>query len=305
MKKLLITVVLCCLALTLCSCSKKGPDIQNADALEVLSAEQKRFLKQEVGYPDYALKSMTKEIANFYLLGSGLELYNRTKGVELYGLTYDVDDDFVMPSSTSNRLITLDEATEIRLKEDRIRLEDFLKFKFVSYEEKDNDWRIFLPVDSYKDTYIRLRVTYNDNKLHLTAPNIFYSKAIEVDNGDIFSILYDKADFENFANESNYSQTDRFFGYVKYGTVTDESLIIRVHNTYEKAKKFKTKYKIYEGENTSGKVVCEGKAYSKRKYKIEMRVVDSLTIHFPDKLDKGVYTIDLGDGFVVDTFEVK
>ena len=108
MKKLLITVVLCCLALTLCSCSKKNDESAKDDVLKILSEEQKKYLNEEAGYTDDALKYMTKETINYYLLGSGLELYNKTKGVEKYGLTYEVVDKFVMPESTSNELITLD-----------------------------------------------------------------------------------------------------------------------------------------------------------------------------------------------------
>ena len=305
MKKLLITVVLCCLALTLCSCSKKNDESAKDDVLKILSEEQKKYLNEEAGYTDDALKYMTKEKINYYLLGSGLELYNKTKGVEKYGLTYEVVDKFVMPESTSNELITLDEATEIRLKEDRIRLEDFLKFRYITKNEKDESWVLLFPLKSYKDTYIKLVVKYYDRKLQLSAPIIYYSKKIETDNGYFFSLLYDKTDFENFANESNYSTEDSFFGFVQYGTVTEESLMIKVYNTYDKANHFKTKYKIYEGENITGKVICEGSFSSNSKYEMEKGTYTVEVIYFPSALDKGVYTIDLGDGFIVDTFEVK
>lgn len=57
---------------------------------------------------------MNKESINWNLLGTGLELYNKTSGVEVNGVEYIADNSYdYQKSNDIDRKITFDEAVKI------------------------------------------------------------------------------------------------------------------------------------------------------------------------------------------------
>ncbi len=96
MKKINL-VVLFLLVVVLTACGKSSSDNnsetkttnEEASLLDMLSEEQLDYLTQEEQLTEDAIKLMDYESVNWYLLGTGLELYNKSSGVEKFGITYD------------------------------------------------------------------------------------------------------------------------------------------------------------------------------------------------------------------------
>lgn len=306
-KRIVLIFALCLISVILCSCGKKTGDkeeVNNQDILNKLSSEQKKYLLDNFSYGDEALVRMSDEIVNYNLLGTGLEMYNKTKGVEVNGISYKTNKEFKIPESTGSKLITKEEAENIRLKEDNIRLEDFLAYKYEIVEDGENTYVFLLPLEGYDNCYIRFKTIVNNDEIHIKTPHIFHTKSETKSSGYTFSILYNKADFDEFV-KNGYSDENIFYAFVQYGTVTNESLVVHIYNYFDKTKSFKSEYKIYKGDSDKGDVVDKGNILDDKKVDMEKNSYSVLPVRFSNKLEKGTYTINLGDGFLVETFEVE
>ena len=305
-KRMHIAGFVCLLCVLLCACGKTGTAAEgqlNKITADDLTDAQKEYLSEQYGLSDDALAYISKETINYYLLGTGLELYNKTKGVEVNGTEYTIDDDFTLPVSTSEKLITIEEAISIRMKEDGMRLQDFTGYKFTTQAEGTDSWTFFLPVDGYNDTYVRFRIIADNREITLKTPHLFYSTTMQT--GYTFSILYDRPDFYKFVEDGKYSSENLFYAGIIYGTVTNESLVIKVMNSCKETKFWNSGYKIYKGNGDREEIVCEGKITAENKVKQEGETFSIEPVLFPKQLGKGYYTINIGDGFLVETFEIK
>ncbi|MBD5157417.1 MAG: hypothetical protein HDT13_07280 [Butyrivibrio sp.] len=163
MKKYCV-ILLAVLAIVFTSCTKNntntGGGEETTPILDILSDEQIEYLTEKLLFTMDAISDMSYEGVNYQLLGTGLELYNPTSGIEVNGLDYTLDKepDYENIKSGSDRRITYDEAYSIRLKENDMRAEDFLEYEFICESEKENVYMFFIPLEDYEDTYVRFSV---------------------------------------------------------------------------------------------------------------------------------------------------
>lgn len=128
--------------------SPDDPMNKPANLYESLSDEQKKYLEETFEYNEEAINECSYESLNKKLLGTGLELYNQSSGVEVFGLEYKLDESvdkslygsyYINQECKSDKLITYDEALDIREKEKNMRLEDFLGYKYTVKSRRGGD----------------------------------------------------------------------------------------------------------------------------------------------------------------------
>lgn len=211
---------------------------------DTLTDEQRKYLTDVLGMTKKVIDLMDYEMINYHLLGTGFELYNQTSGLEIFGTTYK-EETAISDVSESNDLITLPEATEIRLKGTDIRLDDFVNYKYEIVKREDSEAYVMeLPLEEYENTYIHIVFTRNGDSITMKAPFVIY------DNGEsnwTFSILYDQKIIETFFNEEpKYTVEGKVCMDIQYGSVTENSLVIYWNNWTENEYKICGEYDLYE-----------------------------------------------------------
>ena len=146
-------------AVMLTACAKtattdNGAQNETKAAAVELSAEQLDYLTTQAGLTEDSIALMDYEAINWHLLGTGMELYNKSSGVEVNGITYKNESgtDYINAVSESEEPITLDEVYAIRDKEADIRLEDFMKYSFEIkvINAEDGTYAMYVPVKDLK-----------------------------------------------------------------------------------------------------------------------------------------------------------
>lgn len=308
------SVILSAAFILLCfGCSKSGnsADVQEETTpiLDILSDEQIEYLTEKLLFTTSAISDMSYEGVNYHLLGTGLELYNPSSGIEVNGLDYTVDKepDYENIKPESGRKITYEEAYAIRLKEKEMRAEDFLKYEFICNSDKENVYGFFVPLEGYDDTYVRFSVRTDGRNIHMSTPLFIYKKSLFGSGGLTFSILYDTLDFEDFFKDNKHTNEGSLLIGIRYGSVTPTSLVLKVRNYTEKKFKCNKSFDIYRGEGDSKVLLEEFSVKTKEKHTQDKRTSTSIYLTFgSDKgLEPGIYTIVLDDGVFEGSFEVK
>lgn len=313
-KYTIILLIILVFALSGCSKNSRNSEVQTEPPiLELLSEEQLKYLTEELFYTTDAISKMSYEGLNQHLLGTGLELYNPSSGVERYGLDYvpEKEIDFGALKSESDKKITYDEAYAIRLKEDKMRIEDFLDYEFYAALESGNKYMIALPVDGYDDTYVRFTVSVEGESIHMSVPLFFYSRDWEPLGasmaGSVFSILYDTLDFEDyFKNDKHTNEGSLLIG-IQYSSVTPKSMVLNINNYTDKQFKCGKGFNIYRGKGADKELLEDFSVKTKEKHEQPANTKSMLPIRFgsDNSLEPGIYTIVLDDGIFEETFEIK
>jgi len=274
MRKLIRLGVIFTCVLTLCSCSEEGVDIHEKSWLgddkghyDILTEEQIAYLTEEQRYTKDRLELMSYEAINWELRGTGLELYNQSSGIEVYGLSY-VEEEPIATVSDSDELITFEEVVTIRKKGNDLRLNDFAKYKYTLIDKADSKslrYEMHIPIEGYKDTYVEIIYDYDEadsRVINMKVPFVRY----DCKNGSdaAFSILYDREDIiQFFENEPKYTDKDKVYIGVAYSTVTENSLVLSVNNNSSKDCKLIYKYELYEITSGEEKLIAsaEGDEY--------------------------------------------
>lgn len=313
-KYLVIFLLMLTFAFSGCARSDKETSAQEetTSVLEILSEEQLDYLTEKLMFTEDAIAYMDYESVNWNLLGTGLELYNPSSGVEINGLDYIPEEniDFETLKPESDRKITYEELYAIRLKEKNMRVEDFLEYYFGCVKDSDNKFIIKLPLEGYDDTYALFGVTVNGEKLHMSVPHIYCSPLMSMEStfrgGSVFSVLYDSYDFKAFFKDNKKEFEDVVFG-IQYSSVTPRSMVLTVKNYTSKSFKCNKSFEIYKGEGDSKELLKEHSVKTKENLKLDANTSSRIDISFgSDKdLEPGVYTIVLDGGVFEDRFEVK
>lgn len=315
MKKYLVIFLLALtFAFSGCARSDKETSAQKetTSVLEMLSKEQLDYLTEKLMFTEDAIAYMDYESVNWNLLGTGLELYNPSSGVEINGLDYIPEEniDFETLKPESDRKITYEELYAIRLKEKNMRVEYFLEYYFGCVKESDNKFIIKLPLEGYDDTYAVFGVTVSGEKLHMSVPRIYYSRSMSLESailgGSVFSILYDSYDFKAFFKD-NKKQFDEVILGIQYSSVTPKSMVLTVINYTDKNFKCNKSFEIYKGEGGEKELLKDYSVKTKENFKLDAHTSSRIDIAFgSDKdLEPGIYTIILDGGVFEDRFEVK
>ena len=303
------------------SLSKKH--LHGKELYDSLTTEQLEYLKDRAGYFwsvegedeksdvfQNFVKEMKYEDVNRNLLGTGMELYNPSSGVEVFGLTYQSPQkkSYATMKSTSTEEITCEKALEIRKKEKDMRLDDFMKYKFqIEKYEKDDLYFLNLPIKGYEDSYVRVPFSEKDNgEVHISCgPCIVWSKDCRIDKKSFeygFSMIYSPVLLEVFITNPKHifqSTDDKIYVTLEEYSVTDESLYLSLFGAPKNEEKHDTSFEVYEINNGKEKLI---KKYIGRKEKCGSKDYPQIQNVFVDlafdgkKLFPGRYLLKYGNG---------
>lgn len=318
LKMIGVSIMLC---LEFSSCGQKvETSSQNSDSvLQYLSQEQKEYLHSQ-HFTDDAIAMMEYESVNYKLLGTGLELYNPSSGVEKNGVRYSITKDegssFVYETKTAgNEQITYEEALNIRLKENRMRVDDFLNYKFeiVLLGDKDEErhYKLMLALKGYTNTYVNVYFSEKlSGEIHMKAPIIYYKET--EDSGQTFSFLYDSALRDEFFSdcENPHYQKKMIYG-IQYSSITDHSLVLEVYNFTDEEQKLLPSFELFNIDNGRNTLIKQEK--STQVHKVRANTFSIWPVNFAMEegtLEKGRYLLKYGknaEGYVYteQIFEVE
>ncbi len=257
---------------------------------------------------------MTYEELNWQLIGTGLELYNQSGGVERYGVTYNYPE-YVDASqygtyyhkiecTNSEKQITLEEADAIRAKELDMRLDDFLEYSYIKVILENNALRFYLPLADYKNVYVSVQVKeFEDGTIKMNA-FLTYKEA------SIFSLLYEQEMMKGFVSEPVGTFENKLIPFVHRATVTNKSVVVCFwYQSLEDATFYET-YELYKVENDKDVFIAERKEAEETTLEsfIELRPVtffEDDTVLEPGEYKLVYGTYENGDTVGTMYFEVK
>lgn len=272
---------------------------------ELLSEEQMAYLEKDADsfYTEDILNEMSYESLNSLFLGTGLELYNQSSGVEKFGIDYVYDesvdvslygDYYKTIQNNSDELITLEEAYNIRDKEKNIRLEDFLHYKFEIEHIDTGSNDFYFPVDNLQDVYIYIKVSEENNKVHMYTPFLAFGKyggkcSLQYERELIDAIIYE---------EPFYEESGKQVSYIRYGSVTNKFFVLCVKNYQEDEDiLYDSSHLLYKNENGSYVEIPEYAFESDNIQKINKNSWSEITVNYSSEgksLDSGKYMIKIG-----------
>ena len=247
---------ICCALASGCG-QKKTETTTTADTqkeipmYDQLTDEQKEYLEKDQMMEVESINNSSYEMINWTLLGTGLELYNPSSGVEKMGLRYETDQLDLTRSGTE--LITWDDLYEIRLKEKEMRIEDFQEYvceiKPIDKETDDGTgYELLAPMKEYKNTYARVYFYVDGTKVFMKFPHLFCDDGDGT--GNVFSVLYNQALREAFFEQEPYSYDGKLVVGLQYTSLTDHSAVIEMYNSTDKDVKVVDDLTIYRIDDT-------------------------------------------------------
>lgn len=256
-KKRLVGVIVMWL-LVVVGCNNHSNDTSSKEddtsVWEILTDEQKNYFSDHLDYSKDAIDLMSYEAANWYLLGTGLELYNQSTGEEMFGIQYREEQE-IASSSDSEKIISFQEVKNIRLKGKNIRLNDFVEYKYEVVKESDNEYTMKLPLSDYKETYVYICFSRDEKGfIDMNVPYICYMGGNPT---RAFSILYEEDTMRAFFEDAPKCELDgKSFMGVQYSSVTDNSLVIYMRNWSDKKIKLSESYELYEITEDGEKLIA-------------------------------------------------
>ena len=250
-KMMLAALFAICCALVF-GCGQKQTDTKEETSMyDQLTDEQKDYLQNDQRMDVETINISSYEMINWSLLGTGLELYNPSSGVEKMGLRYETDQLDLTRCGTE--LITWDELYEIRLKEKDMRIEDFQEYlceinPTCKETEDGTGYELFAPMKEYKNTYARVYFYVDGTKVFMKFPHLFCDHGDGT--GDVFSILYNRAMREAYFEQEPYSYDGKLVVGLQHTSLTDHSAVIEIYNWTGRDVKLVDDLTIYRLDDT-------------------------------------------------------
>ncbi len=221
----------------------------------ILTEEQKAYLAEYELIDEDRLTDYSYEGINWNLMGTGMELYNPTSGVEKFGVTYEITEE-ISEKSDSERLITYDELLAIRLKGKEMRLDDFTKYRYEVTKRTEKAKRMRLPLDGYENFFVDIYFWWeDDNLLKMQVPYITHDRKGGTDF--VFSVLYGQANFQAYCElEPKFKEPGKTYINLRYGSVTENSFVIEITNFQDKEYNWDRSYELYEIIGSDEKLVA-------------------------------------------------
>lgn len=298
MKKICLLLVFIMFILCACHNTETSRELTTVDyrtvSIEDLSEEQIEYLTDELGLSREDISETAYESLNCKLLGTGLELYNPSSGVEKYGITYELDSTYDYTSdSKSEKKITMDEVYSIRAKEKNIRIEDVKGYEYTVEKDEKGYYKLFAPIENYEKTSLLMTYRINaDGTIKMLVPYLVCG-----DEKMVFSIYYDQAYFKAYYENGDYSYENKVFYGVQYSSVTKKGLVLQLYNC-------KDKDYSYKGDL----VICDINGKEVMKIEVDYYLYRNMNtiyyVEFTKELPAGKYSIVIGNDYAID-FELK
>lgn len=306
MKKFYL-LILMIIPLMLTACGKnvsdetgtKETESDGSSILHSLTKEQLNYLTEGEQLSEDAIALMDYESVNWYFLGTGMELYNQSSGVEKNGVTYDCEEgvDYTNPESVNDKKITLEELYDIRCKEDKMRLEDFMEYEFLikAIDADNNRYSMQVPLEEYQNTYAEINYKIkDDNTIYMRAPVLSYH--VSDTESKTFSIYYDKATYTAFFENGDYSYDNKLYFGIQHSSVTGKSLVLQIFNNTEDEYSLNDSFEIYKITDGEKELLKDYSYTTEDVTQIKKQTWSIHPVKFPSetKLDKGEYVIAFG-----------
>lgn len=306
MKKFYL-LILMIIPLMLTACGKnvsdetgtKETESDGSSILHSLTKEQLNYLTEGEQLSEDAIALMDYESVNWYFLGTGMELYNQSSGVEKNGVTYDCEEgvDYTNSESVNDKKITLEELYDIRCKEDKMRLEDFMEYEFLikAIDADNNRYSMQVPLEEYQNTYAEINYKIkDDNTIYMRAPVLSYH--VSDTESKTFSIYYDKATYTAFFENGDYSYDNKLYFGIQHSSVTGKSLVLQIFNNTEDEYSLNDSFEIYKITDGEKELLKDYSYTTEDVTQIKKQTWSIHPVKFPSetKLDKGEYVIVFG-----------
>ncbi|MGN0369063.1 MAG: hypothetical protein ACI4EW_00780 [Butyrivibrio sp.] len=279
--------------------SAKQTSESDHSILDTLTEEQLNYLTESEQLSEDAIALMDYESVNWYFLGTGMELYNQSSGVEKNGIIYDCEEgtDYTNPESVNDKKITMEELYDIRCKEDKMRLEDFMEYEFLikAIDADNNRYSMQVPVEEYQNTYAEINFKIkDDNTIYMRAPVLSYH--VSDTESKTFSIYYDKATYTAFFENGDYSYDNKLYFGIQHSSVTGKSLVLQIFNNTEDEYSLNDSFEIYKITDGEKELLKDYSYTTEDVTQINKQTWSIHPVKFPSetKLDKGEYVIVFG-----------
>ena len=224
-----------------------------------LTEEQLEYLKNLNG-DITGIEYVSEEGLNRMLLGTGMELYNPSSGVEVFGLEYDKKSGFdYLAASDSDKKMTLSDVRKFRNKEKEMRIEDLTEYAYTVSEkilnnsgEKSIIYELDAPVTDYENTYMKIWFEIKDDKIKMQAPQLVYRNEAEGQT-TAFSINYNPMPIESFFENNDYSFENKMIVSVQYSSPRKKSIVLIAMNWTDYDYHFSGIWDIYKADSDGNK----------------------------------------------------
>ena len=295
---------------------------KNVDTVDVsLSKEQKEYLNKKMLISDSVLSQLNDIQIQYYLLRSGLELYNKSSGIEVNGIEYNISDKsgeyYYNKHKSSSKRINMSQAQSIRLKGNDIRIDDYMFYEYSidkrSKKGDINNYSLDLKVEGYPNTTITILYSEESGKIKMLAPFLHYVGSSEPqDEGYSFSLLYDDSSINAFfEGGKNPGFKGKVYGEIPYGCYSEKALGLVIYNYDCKSYKYDCSYKLYKVASNKKELVAEYSGNNKDEVTISNESYEIIKLPLDESkvsLGNGVYILDFGKkepGFVSGEVQFK
>lgn len=308
MKKMAIVLVVISFAICFTACGNvdlKNTQIETTTNGIKLTEEQLEYLKNLNG-DITGIEYVSEEGLNRMLLGTGMELYNPSSGVEVFGLEYDKKSGFdYLAASDSDKKMTLSDVRKFRNKEKEMRIEDLTEYAYTVSEkilnnsgEKSIIYELDAPITDYENTYMKIWFEIKDDKIKMQAPQLVYKNEAD-GKTTAFSINYNPMPIETFFENNDYSFENKMIVSVQYSSPRKKSIVLNAINWTDYDYHFSGICDIYKADSDGNKKekVTTG-AYATRtvagnKYGKGYYGWQYFDVTFEDELPSGDYIIEV------------
>lgn len=307
MKKSIIFIAAIIFAICFTACGNRGEKNTQTETTTngiKLTEEQLEYLKK-LRSDITGIEYVSEEDLNRMLLGTGMEIYNPSSGVEVFGLEYNKKSGFdYLAASDSNKKMTLSDVRKFRNKEKEMRIEDLTEYAYTVSEktlnnsgEKSIIYELDAPITDYENTYMKIWFEIKDDKIKMQVPQLIYRNEAD-GKTTAFSINYNPMPIESFFENNDYSFENKMIVSVQYSSPRKKSIVLNAINWTDYDYHFNGTCDIYK-EDKDGNKKEKATTGTYEAMTIGGRNNDKYTgwnyldITFEDELPSGDYIIEV------------
>ena len=262
MKKSIIFIAALIFAICFTACGNSGEKNTQTETTTngiKLTEEQLEYLKK-LRSDITGIEYVSEEGLNRMLLGTGMELYNPSSGVEVFGLEYNKKSGFdYLAASDSNKKMTLSDVRKFRNKEKEMRIEDLTEYAYTVSEQTLNNsgeksiiYELDAPITDYENTYMKIWFEIKDDKIKMQVPQLIYRNEAD-GKTTAFSINYNPMPIESFFENNDYSFENKMIVSVQYSSPRKKSIVLNAINWTDYDYHFNGTCDIYKADKDCNK----------------------------------------------------
>lgn len=262
MKKSIIFIAAIIFAICFTACGNSGEKNTQTETTTngiKLTEEQLEYLKK-LRSDITGIEYVSEEGLNRMLLGTGMELYNPSSGVEVFGLEYNKKSGFdYLAASDSNKKMTLSDVRKFRNKEKEMRIEDLTEYAYTVSEQTLNNsgeksiiYELDAPITDYENTYMKIWFEIKDDKIKMQVPQLIYRNEAD-GKTTAFSINYNPMPIESFFENNDYSFENKMIVSVQYSSPRKKSIVLNAINWTDYDYHFNGTCDIYKADKDCNK----------------------------------------------------